>query len=759
MRELENENLTCSGSDNVTTLVSESEPAAYALLNALFDSVLVLDEGGVILALNQAAALWLGTTFSEAVGAPVAKVVSSELAKLIASWLQEAISSKSPIRTEAVIDTKRKVFSIYPVREKLRVTHIVIVIRDVTDEQRIREEHEQLAGKVAKQTRTLEGFLSASADLIYVFDRKIRYIYVNRPGAHALGFKPHDMVGKTWEELGLPLQPMQRMIALGDIVFATGRPVTDELHWVDPNGEKDYEYVLTPIYSEDGIVEALISTARDVTERKRIEETVRRERDQAQQYLDTAEVLMVVLDTTGRITRLNRKGRELLGVQQEQALGLDWFEQFVPDRARQKAREGFVQIVAGEIEPFRRYQNPVLTARGEERDMEWHNALLTDAAGTIVGTLSSGTDVTERNRIEAALERSEHKYRELVQGVNSVILQTDLLGNITFVNEYGQQLFGYAEAELVGRKLAETLLPIADLTETEFVSFTQDIMHAPTGYMQTASENVTKEGRRLWIEWMFTALFDNQGNFAGVLGAGIDITARLEAEKALKSVERLAAIGETAAMVGHDLRNPLQAISFAIDLQKKRGALKPTERRGDADWDNVDRLCDLIDEQVRYMDKIVGDLQAFAQPLNPEQTTIRAVDLITLTLASMHVPEKVHVTTDIPDDLSLCLDPQLMQRVFTNLILNAFQAMPEGGTLAINAAASDGAVFITVEDTGVGIRADIKDKLFSPLFTSKAKGTGLGLAVCKRIIELHYGTISVESDEGCGARFVVKLPS
>jgi len=759
MRELKDENLTYAGSDDVTTQVSESEPAAYALLNALFDSVLVLDEGGVILALNQAAALWLGTTFSEAVGAPVAKVVSSELAKLIASWKQEAISSKSPLRTEAVIYTKRKVFSIYPVREKLRVTRIVFVICDVTDEQRIREEHELLTGKVAKQTRTLEGFLSASADLIYVFDREIRYIYVNRPGAHALGFKPHDMVGKTWTELGLPRQPMQRMIALGDIVFATGRPVTDELHWIDPNGEKDYEYVLTPIYSADGMVEALISTARDVTERKRIEETVRRERDQAQQYLDTAEVLMVVLDTAGRITRLNRKGCELLGVQQEQVLGVDWFERFVPDLARQKTREGFVQIVAGEIEPFRRHQNPILTARGEERDMEWHNALLTDAAGTVVGTLSSGTDVTERNRIEAALERSEHKYRELVQGVNSVILQADVLGNITFVNKHGQQLFGYTEAELVGRKLADTLLPLTDLTETDFVGFTRDMLHAPTGYVQTVTENVTKEGRHLWIEWMFTALLDNQGNFAGVLGAGIDITARLEAEKALKSVERLAAIGETAAMVGHDLRNPLQAIRFAIDLQKKKDALKPAERRGDADWNNVDRLCNLIDEQVRYMDKIVGDLQAFAQPLNPEQTTIRAVDFITLTLSSMHVPEKVHVTTDIPDDLSLSLDPQLMQRVFTNLILNAIQAMPEGGTLAINATASDKAVFISVEDTGVGIGAGIKEKLFSPLFANKAKGTGLGLAVCKRIVELHDGTITAESNEGCGARFVVKLPA
>ena len=259
---------------------------------------------------------------------------------------------------------------------------------------------------------------------------------------------------------------------------------------------------------------------------------------------------------------------------------------------------------------------------------------------------------------------------------------------------------------------------------------------------------------------MCTPLFDNQRDFVGVLGAGIDISARLEAEKALKNVERLAAIGETATMVGHDLRNPLQAIRFAIDLQKKKnGVLTSTGERGDADWESVDLLCDLIDEQVRYMDKIVADLQAFAQPLNPEQTQIRALDLITSTLSSMKVPRKVRVKTNIPDDLSLYLDRRLMQRVFTNLILNAIQAMPEGGQLTISAAASDGTVLMTVEDTGVGIREDIKDKLFSPLFTNKAKGTGLGLAVCKRIVELHDGTITVESKEGSGARFVVTLPS
>lgn len=760
MRERNNENRKQPASDSTAAPVKEQAPTPPDLLKTPFDAVLVLDESDIILALNQPAALWLGTSFSEAVGAPVHSIIADELAKRISAWSQEVIASKTHLRTEAVIDSKRKVFSIYPIREKQgRVTQIVIVVRDVTDEQRIREEYERLAGKVAKQTRTLEGFLSASADLIYVFDRDSRYIYVNRPGAQALGFTPHEMVGKTWTELGLPLQPMQRMLALGDLVFATGWPVTDELHWVDESSEKDYEYVLTPIYNEEGQVDAVISTARDVTQRKRIEESVRRERDQAQQYLDTAEVLMVALDTAGRITRLNRKGCELLGVEQESVLGHDWFDRFVPQRSRASIREEFLKFIAGEGEPFRRHEGPVLTAAGDERDVEWHNALLKDGADNVVGTLSSGTDVTDRKKIEAAFRRSERKYRELVESVNSVILQTDERGNIKFVNKYGQELFGYAEAELVGRHLTDILHQTSDGAKNEFVSVTRDLLRTPSGYTQTVSEIVAKDGRHLWIEWMYTPSFDSQGSFAGVLGAGIDITGRLEAEKALKNVERLAAIGETAAMVGHDLRNPLQAIRFAIDLQKKKSALKSTPKLRLADWDSIDRLCELIDEQVRYMDKIVADLQSFAQPLTPELTTVRAADLVTLTLSSMRVPEKVHVVTDVPDDLWLCLDPQLMQRVFTNLILNAIQAMSKGGTLSINAAASDGAVLITVEDTGVGIRDDIKDKLFSPLFTDKAKGTGLGLAVCKRIVELHAGTITVESGEGHGARFIVTLPT
>ena len=150
---------------------------------------------------------------------------------------------------------------------------------------------------MAKQTRTLEGFLSASSDLIYVFDRKTRYIYVNRSGADALGFKPHQMVGKTIEELGLPAQTLKRHDRPWRHCVRNRSPGDRRVALVrSQDGEKDYEYVLTPIYSEQGVVECGYFDERETSRNASgLRKRVRRERDQAQRELDTAEVLMVVL--------------------------------------------------------------------------------------------------------------------------------------------------------------------------------------------------------------------------------------------------------------------------------------------------------------------------------------------------------------------------------------------------------------------------------------------------------------------------------
>jgi len=210
-------------------------------------------------------------------------------------------------------------------------------------------------------------------------------------------------------------------------------------------------------------------------------------------------------------------------------------------------------------------------------------------------------------------------------------------------------------------------------------------------------------------------------------------------------------------MIGHDLRNPLQGLQYIVDLQKLRFERIPPDKRSTDDRQKERALFDRISEQVFYMDKIVGDLQDYARPLDPEREAVSVGALIDEVIQSLPPADGVELRTDLPD-LTIDVERHLMHRVFSNLLLNALQAMPDGGTLTVDAAATDGSVAISVHDTGVGIPAAMRDKLLSPLTTGKAKGTGLGLAVVKRIVEAHGGEIRFDSEEGKGTTFTVTLP-
>jgi len=223
----------------------------------------------------------------------------------------------------------------------------------------------------------------------------------------------------------------------------------------------------------------------------------------------------------------------------------------------------------------------------------------------------------------------------------------------------------------------------------------------------------------------------------------------------LKENERMAAIGETAAMVGHDLRNPLQVIVGSIDLIKKR-----LNKRGDSsDGREIEKWVDKIDTQTDYMNKIVSDLQDYSRNIKPTREEADVEALMGDVVSSVDIPGDVDVSIVLDEGLpDISVDETLMKRLFTNLILNAVQAMPDGGSLSIRGSLQGDDVVISAKDTGVGIREENLNEIFKPLFTSKAKGTGFGLPVCKRIVDAHGGTISVESEEGVGSTFTVKLP-
>ncbi len=224
----------------------------------------------------------------------------------------------------------------------------------------------------------------------------------------------------------------------------------------------------------------------------------------------------------------------------------------------------------------------------------------------------------------------------------------------------------------------------------------------------------------------------------------------------LKEKERLAAIGQTAGMIGHDIRNPLQAITSEVYMAKLAIAESRVPEEGKKGA--VDSI-NLIEEQTDYISKIVSDLQDYARPIKPEIKEVDLAKLVTSVFQTLRIPNKVTVKVNIEGGFpKVHTDLTLIRRALTNLANNAIQAMPEGGTLELAAHKEERQVIISVSDTGKGIPYEIKPKIFTPLMTTKAKGEGLGLAVVKRLVEALGGDVFFESEVDKGTKFTIILP-
>ncbi len=228
-----------------------------------------------------------------------------------------------------------------------------------------------------------------------------------------------------------------------------------------------------------------------------------------------------------------------------------------------------------------------------------------------------------------------------------------------------------------------------------------------------------------------------------------------ERAKQLKDAERLSAIGATAGMVGHDIRNPLQAIISELYLANLEvDSLKDEQVRV-----NLHESIKEIEENLFYIDKIVADLQDFARPLKPNMENMNVEKTVKDILLLVNTPQDVKVTVDVPADLVLAADAIMLKRVLVNLIQNAMQAMPKGGDLKIAAQIKGKEIVISIQDTGEGIPKEFQSKLFTPLMTTKSKGQGFGLPVVKRMTEAMGGTVTFTSQQGTGTTFTLRFPA
>ncbi|HSQ48540.1 MAG TPA: ATP-binding protein, partial [Candidatus Deferrimicrobiaceae bacterium] len=238
------------------------------------------------------------------------------------------------------------------------------------------------------------------------------------------------------------------------------------------------------------------------------------------------------------------------------------------------------------------------------------------------------------------------------------------------------------------------------------------------------------------------------------LADALEDQVKVQAGKLVDS-ETLAAIGKTAGMVGHDIRNPLQAIIGDVYLAKTDLSETPEGKAKE----NIKEGLESIEKNVLYINKIVQDLQDYAKPNMPVAMETDLEALCQEVVFKSGIPENIDASCKIDENVKkIITDSALLRRILSNLVSNSVQAMPNGGQLILSAHDEVGGTVIEVQDTGVGIHEEVKSKLFTPLFTTKAKGQGFGLAVVKRLTESMGGTATYESERGKGTKFIIRFP-
>jgi PAS domain S-box-containing protein len=370
-----------------------------------------------------------------------------------------------------------------------------------------------------------------------------------------------------------------------------------------------------------------------------------------------------------------------------------------------------------------------------------------------------------------ALQKSEKRFSDIAYSTGDWIWEIDINGYYTYSNIAVEEILGYSINEVIGKPfydfyfLEEQEKP----KKEEFERF-----FSKKEFRAYENKQRHKNGSTVFLETSATPIFGSNG-FEGYRGTNHDITEKKvlenqlaeysedlevlveERTKQLKETqallvksERFAAIGELAGMVGHDIRNPLTSIKNAAYYLESKGNTITDDKR------NV--MLSIINKSINQANKIVNDLLDYSREINLELTEVTPKAVLQNALENIPVPEYIQILDNTKEEHKMTVDSAKLERVFVNLINNAIEAMPTKGTITISSKINNEKIDISFTDTGVGISKENKEKMFAPLFTTKSKGMGLGLAICKRIVEAHCGKITVESTPGKGTTFLISLP-
>jgi two-component system sensor kinase FixL len=357
--------------------------------------------------------------------------------------------------------------------------------------------------------------------------------------------------------------------------------------------------------------------------------------------------------------------------------------------------------------------------------------------------------LTDRDDLEHRLRASEARWRSIVESAVDGIVVIDSRGCIESFNPAAERLFGYAEADVIGQNV-NILMPAPDCDEHDAYL---------SRYLRTGERRVIGIGREVTAKRRDGTVFpvrlsvgemsvEGDRKFTGILQ---DLTERIGIEKRLREQTALARLGEMAAVIAHEVKNPLAGV---------RGAIQVIGRRLPQESNEASVVKEAVG-RIDALDNLLKDLLLFARPPQPRPAPVdlvRLMRVIVELLSTDPVMENVDVVVAGEAPLAQ-VDAELLKIVFQNLFVNAAQAMQGRGTIEVMFEAHPNSCRVIVRDTGPGIPAEVREQIFTPFFTTKARGTGLGLPTAKRIIDAHSGSIAIHCPLSGGTVVTVDIPA
>ena len=588
-----------------------------------------------------------------------------------------------------------------------------------------------------------------------------------------------------------------------------------QLHFLHKNGSiLTIEGVRTNLLHEPAI-QAIVVNFHDITERSRMDQELRASHTLLNKAQAIGHIGSWELDIADNRLTWSDEVYRLFGVLPQDFGGTnEYFLEFVHPDDRPAVENAYSEAVRDGRDVYEIEHRILRRDTGEVRFVYEKCENLKDPSGKIVRSLGMVQDITERKQVEEALRESEERYRGLFENspvslweedfsyVKSKIEELKRQG-ITDFREFllnhpdelldwinGIKILDVNQATLAMERAASKEQLIGSLKQVvridASIGFLDEFVSIAEGRNDFTWEgiNYTLDGERLNVSLKWLAEPGFEDSLGKVLVSLIDITERKKLEQTLREYnlhleekvdkrtqelrqaqeqlvrkEKLAVLGQLAGSVGHELRNPLGVINTSIYY------LKLVEPEAS---EKIKEHLAMIEQEVHTADKIISDLLDFARGVTAERESTSVAGLVKKALERFPAPASVDVKIDLPEDLpDVFVDPTQLVQVLGNLVVNAYQAMKAGGRLTISArrvvyAATEvnqkEMLEIVMTDTGQGIKAENMQKLFEPLFTTKTRGIGLGLAVCKKLIEANDGRIEVISEVGKGSAFTLIMP-